>query len=277
MDRVYNLFVTSENRDNSVDAYGNNYSVILPNPIKNVTKVELMHASVPNTIYNVPETSGGYSAILTTSSTLYYIAPGFYGGTSLARELTNALVTRSITVEYIIPEGKFVFLSGSSFTIDPYSIDIALLLGFNDITQKTSVAASSVSQVASNDRYNGKHFIKSDKVALLNQVYGLFLDIKELRAPDNITAAAANQEASGLTGLNPSWSFGMIPLDVVSGDIKRFNQETNFTHVIKYKNPIASLGRLTVEWVDITGSRVSFNGSERNSFILKIHAGQTLY
>ena len=270
MERIHNLFVSSESRNKNVDPYGNNYTVILADPIKNVNRVELLHASVPNSIYNLPATSGGYAAVLTTGGTLYYVAPGFYGGTLLAKELTKALSSESITVEYITAEGKFVFLKSSTFTIDLYSEDVALLLGFNDTTQKTAIQASTVSQVANNSRYSGNHFVKSDKVALLNQVYGIFLDIKELRSPYNITAAAANQEASGLTGLNPAWSFGMIPLDVVSGDIKRFNQENNYPFGIDYKAPIGSLGKLTVQWVDINGQRTSFNGSERNSFLLKI-------
>ena len=66
-------------------------------------------------------------------------------------------------------------------------------------------------------------------------------------------------------------SFGLIPMDVSSGIIKRFKKTSDFDFSIEYPRPIEKLSRLTVRWVDKNGKVVNFNGLEDNSFLLRCY------
>ena len=55
---IRNIFCSSESRNVSQDPYGNSYTLHLTTPIKDVSKVELLHASVPNTLYNLTDGTG---------------------------------------------------------------------------------------------------------------------------------------------------------------------------------------------------------------------------
>ena len=50
---IHNIFVSSENRDTALYPNGNSYTLHLTTAIKEITRVELLHASVPNTLYNI--------------------------------------------------------------------------------------------------------------------------------------------------------------------------------------------------------------------------------
>ena len=149
------------------------------------------------------------------------------------------------------------------------------LLGFDSpgvVYMSSNVAVETdldIPLYSDNQVYRNKEFIKSNKVANLAPNNGIFLDIKELRSQ-------FNQDAKAITGNTTSGqtmerSFGFIPMDVSSGDIKRFNKNTDYEMGVDYIYPIQRLERLTVEWVDRNGRRVSFNGLEDNSFVLKVH------
>lgn len=47
------IYVDSRTRDSNLFPNGNAYSVYLTNPIKNIKRVDLVSASVPNTMYNL--------------------------------------------------------------------------------------------------------------------------------------------------------------------------------------------------------------------------------
>jgi precorrin-6B methylase 1 len=83
------VHVNSANRDMIAFPSGNAYSVYLPNPVKNVTQVEIITARIPNTIYNL--TSNG--PVLNTLGKNGVLLPsGFYSDPAvLATELTNRI------------------------------------------------------------------------------------------------------------------------------------------------------------------------------------------
>ena len=66
---VKNVFVTSENRDTAQFPYGNAYTLYLTNPIKNIRKVELVYASVPNTLFNLTSNANFISFSNTVTKT----------------------------------------------------------------------------------------------------------------------------------------------------------------------------------------------------------------
>ncbi len=288
---VKNVFVTSENRDTTLFPYGNAYTLYLTNPIKNIKKVELVYASVPNTLFNLTSNANFISFSNTTTQfmsnlsniTSFSIAQGFYGASGLATEITNAISNATaISVTYLTSEGKFLFTRATStgpFTMCIRTEEAARLLGFSSSVVGTAINSSNVPVQTSltvpiysdNVTYRGNEFIKSTTIADLNVAEGLFLDVEELRT---ICNENADKLASGLdttSGQTPSRSLGIIPLDVVSGAVKKFKKSTDYDLEVSYPYPIQKINKLTVKWLDKTGQTVSFGGSDDNSFLLRFH------
>ena len=288
---VKNVFVTSENRDTTLFPYGNAYTLYLTNPIKNIKKVELLYASVPNTLFNLTSNANfiSFSNITTqvmsnvSNLSSFSIAQGFYGASGLASEITNAISNvTAITISYLSSEGKFLFTRGSG--TGPFSMCIktdeaAKLLGFPESDVNTVISSSNVIVQTSliipvysdNVTFRGNEFIKSKTIADLNVAEGVFLDIEELRT---ICNENADKLATGLdttSGQTPSRSLGIIPLDVVSGSVKKFKKATDYDLIVSYPYPIQKVNKLTVKWLDKTGQLVSFGGSDDNSFLLRFH------
>ena len=279
---THTIFVSSENRDTSVYAYGNSYVIPLVTPIREITSVELLHASIPNSIYNLTDGTGVFSMSNVITNGLaqnlgdlstFSLPNGFYGATGLANYITQASSNvTGVTCNYLQNEGKFLFTRAS--TIGPFGFysntnELSRMIGFEDSATQTVIMSSNVAFAGPQDfplysdnlLYRNKEFIKSQKVVNLSPNEGIFLDIQELRT--NFTQDAGSGSANR--------SFGIIPLDVASGSIKRFKQMTDYMLEVKYPSPIPKLDRLTVRWTDRYGSLVSFNGLEDNSFTLKIN------
>ena len=213
----------------------------------------------------------------------FSVAQGFYGASSLATEITNAIgnVT-AITASYLSSEGKFLFTRASGvgpFTMSINTAEAANLLGFPASVVGTAINSSNVAVGTSlqipiysdNVTYRGLEFIKSTTIADLNVAEGLFLDVEELQT---ICNENADKLATGLdttSGQTPSRSLGIIPLDVVSGAVKKFKKSTDYDIEVSYPYPIQKVNKLTVKWLDKSGKVVSFGGSDDNSFLLRFH------
>jgi hypothetical protein len=271
---------------------GNAYTLYLTNPIKNIKKVELLYASIPNTLFNLTSNANFISFSNTTTQvmsnlsnlTTFSIAQGFYGASGLATEITNAVSNATaITMSYISSEGKFLFTRTSStagpFTMCIRTAEAANLLGFPASVVGTAINSSNVAVGVSltipiysdNVTYRGVEFIKSTTMADLSVAEGLFLDIEELQT---ICNENADKLATGLdttSGQTPSRSLGIIPMDVVSGAVKKFKKSTDYDIEVSYPYPIQKINKLTVKWLDKTGQIVSFGGSDDNSFLLRFH------
>lgn len=264
---VKNLFVSSENRDTTIYPSGNTYVVELNTPIKDIRRVELLYASVPNTIYNL---SNG-SDVVTVDSDTFSIPGGFYSGSGLATELTNAINTVSgVTVTYLQNEGKFLFTKATSFDLDINTSEMRNLLGLvenNSSITVASIGSGTIPLYSDNSRYNGKHFVKSSTIADLQPDQGIFLDVEEFRT-------LYNEDASR-DGQSMRRTFGIIPMDVNGGQIKNFKKTSDYDMVVDYTYPIRKLDRLTINWVNRLGLPVNFNGKNDNSFLLRLHTLRT--
>jgi hypothetical protein len=289
---IKNVFVTSENRDTTLFPYGNAYTLYLTNPIKNIKKVELVYASVPNTLFNLTSNANfiSFSNVATnitgdlTKLSNFSVPQGFYGASGLATEITNAVSNiTSLSVSYLSNEGKFLFARNSSapgpFTMCIRTAEAANLLGFPQAIVGTAINSVNVPVgdsvtipiYSDNFTYRDREFIKSTTIADLNVAEGLFLDVEELRT---ICNENADKLATGLdttSGQTPSRSLGIIPLDVVSGAVKKFKKSTDYDLCVSYPYPIQKINKLTVKWLDKTGQVVSFGGSDDNSFLLRFH------
>lgn len=285
---IRNVFVSSETRDANVYPHGNNYVLHLTTPIKDIEKVELLSASIPNSMYNITDGSNiiAFSNTSTphesdpTLLTYVSIPEGFYSASGLATEIQNAeFANCNVTITNLNNEGKFLFTRPTPFSMYISKPEILKILGFNPIaptlnSSNTSALISSSNNLPlyyQNTRYNGKDFIKSQKVYNLNVNEGVFLDIEELRTVFNEAAVPANTNTNFFPSQNIARSFGQIPMDVSRGEVKKFKKSTDFDLAICYPYIINKIDRLTVRWTDIHNNLLNFNGLNDNSFIIRFH------
>jgi hypothetical protein len=216
------IFVDSRNGTGTA----NSYTVHLTHRLRNITRVDLVSAKIPNTMFNV--TTG-----LLNSAT---ISPGFYSAWDLATAIGG---------QYIPSQGIFTF--GAPVT--SASPDLQKCLGILNLTQSPTQSQTLI-DLSTND------FV--------------FLDIDELKTVATIDSKSLlNNGTDTYRGTTIEKTFGMIPIDVPSGQIKTFKEGTDFRYSIFYKN-LDSIDRLTVRWLDLNGNLLNFNGANNNSFILRI-------
>jgi len=269
------LVVNSNLRDTTLYPSGNSYTMYLTNPIHDITRVELIQASVPNIIQNLPD---GTNAIALDGST-FSLPNGFYSANGLAAEVQNTIEpVTNVSVTYLSNEGKYLF---SRPTTDPngnftltLSSALATLMGFTSTTTGTSAPVANdtppttFALYANNDRYQNTTFLKSDQLVNLTADNYVYLDINELNT-GRMQQAQKIDTNSFSTSASQN-NFGPIVLDVSSGAIKHFSETSDYEYGVDYYPPISQLSRVTVRWRKTDGTPINFQGLNENSFMLKI-------
>jgi len=250
------IFADSRNRDLKLYPSGNSYTLHLTTPVKNIKKVELLSARVPNTMYNL--TNG--TNILTIAGTQVSLNPGFYSACNLATALTGS----TVSLNYLANEGHFLFSASSAITIIVNTPEISNLLGISQGSH-TLVSAGSL------DSSYGPFILKSSTLIKMNANEYIFLDIDELKTPSHIDARSLTSTTGTVSGSNINRAFAPLMMDCPSGSIKIYHENSDYTVSVEYPEPINSLQRLTVRWLDTNGNLLDFKGSDNHAFILKLH------
>jgi hypothetical protein len=224
-------------------------------------------------------TGASSATFLTANSTAIKLYPGFYSASSLVAELSNnyAFTGAGLSITYNTADGKFIISGGSSssFTITPGSQQVATILGLPNST--VTSAKGNVGDYPDNNTYGSIHIIKSRSVADFTANEMVFLDIAELRTnkmnSSGQLVSVKDKTVTTMTvdGHASSKSFACIPMDVVSGSIKVFKEHTDYLISIVYPQMIEKLSRLTINWIDVFGNSIIFNGANNNSFILRVY------
>ena len=256
------LFADSDNRDQALYPTGSSYVLHLTRPIKNIERVDLVSARVPNTMYNL--TNG--TNVLVISGTNVSLNPGFYSVYTLAQAVTNGGAITGVIVEYLPAEGHFIFSSTTQFTLKIQSAELALLLGLTSGTTYTGALAG-----ATDPTYATKYIQKSTTLVDLSLNDYIFLDIDELRTPSHVDTGSLQGTTGTISGSNANRNFAPVIMDVGSACIKNFHENKDYRVSVEYPEPIASLQRLTVRWVDKSGAALNFQGWNANAFVLRIH------
>ena len=247
------LVVNSNLRDTTLYPSGNSYTMHLTNPIHDVTRVELVQASVPNVIQNLPD---GANVISLDGST-FSLPNGFYSANGLAAEVQNAIEpVTNVSVTYLSNEGKYLL---SRPTTDPngnftltLSSTLATLMGFTSTSAGTSASVANdtppttFALYANNDRYQNTTFLKSDQLVNLTADNYVFLDVAELNT--SRMQQAQKIETNSFSTSASQNNFGPIVLDVSSGAIKHFSETSDYIYAMDYYPPISQLSRVTVRW-----------------------------
>ena len=269
------LVVNSNLRDTTLYPSGNSYTMHLTNPIHDITRVELIQASVPNVIQNLPD---GTNVISLDGST-FSLPNGFYSANGLAAEVQNAIEpVTNVSVNYLSNEGKYLF---SRPTTDPngnftltLSSTLATLMGFTSTSAGTSAPVANdtppttFALYANNDRYQNTTFLKSDQLVNLTADNYIYLDVAELNT--SRMQQAQKIETNSFSTSASQNNFGPIVLDVSSGAIKHFSETSDYIYAVDYYPPISQLSRVTVRWRKTNGTPINFQGLNENSFMLKV-------
>jgi hypothetical protein len=260
------IYVDSRTRDSNLFPNGNAYSVYLTNPIKNIKRVELVSASVPNTMYNL---TFGSNVLIVGGTSNVSLAPSFFTSNTLPTEITNTgRMPTGMAVTYSANEGKFLFSNTSSFTLNVTTQEMATILGlpFGTVLNSTQVTSADL-VYGTNASIVNKYIIKSSNVSDFTTNEMVFLDIEELRNQK----LHLGSKISGNTFVSSSAShaFGPIPLDVQPNTVKTFKL-ADYDLSVDYPHVVEKLSRLTVNWRNINGNLLNFNGSNNNSFILRV-------
>ena len=253
------VFADSLNRDSSLYPTGDSYILHLTTPIKNIERVDLVSARVPNTMYNITDGTG----IFTIGSNVISIRNGFYSAYGMAAAVTsNALVT----LDYLPDEGKFTFSNPGAFSITIQSEEFAKIVGLSNATTHTATLATALDPA-----YIGKYIIRSTTMVDLTLNDYVFLDIDELRTPHNVDARKLEGSSGTVSGSNANRAFAPIVMDVGSACIKNFHENKDYRISVEYPEPINVLQRLTVRWFDRDGKLLDFRGWDTNAFVLRVH------
>lgn len=253
------VFADSLNRDESLYPHGDSYVLHLTTPIKNIERVDLVSARVPNTMYNITDGTG----IFTIGSNVISIRNGFYSAYGMAAAVTsNALVT----LDYLPDEGKFTFSNPGAFSITIQSEEFAKIVGLSNATTHTASLATAL-----DPDYTGKYIIRSTTMVDLTLNDYVFLDIDELRTPHNVDARKLDGASGTVSGSNANRAFAPIVMDVGSACIKNFHENKDYRISVEYPEPINVLQRLTVRWFDRDGKLLNFRGWDTNAFVLRVH------
>jgi len=253
------LFVDASNRDVSLYPTGSSYTLHLTRPIRNVERVDLVSARVPNTMYNLTDGSN----VFAFNSSNVSLNQGFYGAFTLAQAVTS---NATVTLDYIQQEGHFVFSSASTFTLKIQSQEFATMVGLEKGVTYISSLATPLDPV-----FKNKYIVKSTTLVDFSLNEYIYLDIEELRTPFNVDTGALQGTSGTVSGANANRSFAPIIMDVSSACIKNFHENKDYRVSVDYPEPINSLQRLTVRWVDKNGDLLNFRGWNTNAFILRLH------
>jgi len=254
------LFVDSTNRDVTLYPSGSSYTLHLTRPIRNIERVDLVSARVGNSMYNL--TNG--SNVFAFNSSNVSLNPGFYSAYTLAQDVSAQ--TSSPTLTYVQEEGHYIFSSGSLFTLQIQSSEFGAMVGLENGKTYTAALAGSTDPT-----YAGKYIVRSTTLVDFSLNDYIYLDIDELRTPFNVDTGALQGTTGTISGSNANRSFAPIIMDVGSACIKNFHENKDYRVSVDYPEPINSLQRLTVRWVDKNGDLLDFRGWNTNAFILRLH------
>lgn len=246
------VFVDSSNKN---PQQGNVYTLNLTSTLKNIYKIDLVLANIPNTMYNV------VNGVVTVNSIDSLLPDGFYNTQGII-EYLNAILP-GVSVDYLENEGKFIFYSNQPFTLG-VSDSMKKVLGYppTNSTNTKSVYTN---------LYKNSSIIVSDRVIDLSTSDFVFLDIQELRNSKVVDAKSITVNDT-YEGSTIARTFAGIPMDVPISTIKTFKETSDYKYSITFESVIPSLDRLTVQWIDKLGNRISFHGNEQNSFLLRIYS-----
>jgi hypothetical protein len=263
MEQVSYIHVDSRNRDTTLFPFSNTYTVFLNKPITNVTRVDLVSAIVTN-----PSTANAYIWLDITELR----TPSTYDARKLT--LTNVGPLASPTLPIL--------------TISALVTSTTIIGQANQVYRNIASTATGNGTGARFTVTRNGSGVPTVALAAAGSGYSVGVTITLAGATvggttptDNITFTVAsvgsNQIQSNQTSsLTPATSFAVIPMDVAQNFQRTFKETTDYAWSVTYPSRLDSIERLTVRWLDYTGSVVQFGGPgtitfDPNMFVLRVY------
>jgi hypothetical protein len=196
------------------------------------------------------------------AGTHIHLPPGFYTSTGIVTDINNNINTPNrFSATYLQNEGKIILAYNNPFTIT--TGPTADIIGLKPSNVYSSILATSANGYWSTT-FAGQHVIKSSNICDFTTSTFVFLDIAELRSSSFIDTSSVNGSGGPVRR-----TFGPIPLNVTSGGIKTFSENTDYPIGVDFIPPLGSIERLTISWKDYQGNLINFNGFEDNAILLR--------
>jgi hypothetical protein len=210
-------------------------------------------------MYNL---TNGLNVLTLNGTTAISLNPGFYSAYTLAAAVSAA----GPTLTYLASEGHYIFTNATSFTIQINSNELAVMLGMTPNVLLTSTLAP-----VTDPTYTGQYIVRSTTLVDFSLNDYVFLDIDELKTPFHMDTGSLQGTTGTISGSNVNRAFAPIIMDVGSACIKNFHENKDYLIGVDYPEPINSLQRLTVRWVDRNGNTLNFRGWNTNAFVLRVY------
>jgi len=264
MEQVSYIHVDSRNRDTTLFPFSNTYTVFLNKPITNVTRVDLVSAIVTN-----PSTANAYIWLDITELR----TPSTYDARKLTLTNVGPLASPTLTI----------------LTISTPLVSSTTLAGqANQVYRNIASTATGIGTGARFTVTRNGSGVPTVALAAAGSGYSVGVTITLAGATvggttptDNITFTVAtvgsNQIQSNQTSsLTPATSFAVVPMDVPVNFQRTFKETTDYAWSVTYPSRLDSIERLTVRWLDYTGSVVQFGGPatttfDPNMFVLRVY------
>ena len=242
----------------------NFYRWKFPHTIRGVHRVEVIHAEIPNSQYNVPE-GNAFSfeyrtlAVATYTTVTLSLSPGNYTYQTLETALNDK--TKLLGIDTIIDQvdGKIMLWAGGSVYTPPIpdpAFGVRFLPGACSRCYGISPTSESPTlNITSCKSYN---------VVQLYATHAFFLRIPELGQTHNDIHTSGAMYSSNRPGVIGRFQNTAAPFDVnhYRDDLQVYYKSTNPRFLL-------NLTEITVEWLDTDGYGVDFNGAD-HSFFLKV-------
>jgi len=211
-------------------------------------------------MYNL---TNGLNVLTLNGTTAVSLNPGFYSAYTLAAAVSAA----GPALTYLVSEGHYIFTNlTNSSTIQINSNELAVMLGMAPNVLLTSTLAP-----VTDPTYTGQYVIRSTTLVDFSLNDYIFLDIDELKTPFHMDTGSLQGTTGTISGSNVNRAFAPIIMDVGSACIKNFHENKDYLIGVDYPEPINSLQRLTIRWVDRNGNPLDFRGWNTNAFVLRVY------
>ena len=256
------IYIDSTKRTTTLYPSGNSYTMYIQNPMKNVVKVDLISAVIPNTMYNITNSNiFSVKDLYSSAMSQVRIDPGFYSAYTLSAAINNN--QSNVNCNLFDTEGRFILSNvayyQSGFAITNVSSEFFSVASIGN--QNATIGTSTLLPT-----YMNSWAVISSNVVNMGTVSNyIFLEIDELRPPFPIDAVQDPVNSESFL------KFATIPMDVISGGSKVFKEMSDYKISVEYPTPIDKIDRLTIRWLDTDGNTLNFNGGDHNSILLRFY------
>ena len=243
----------------------NFYKWKFPHTIKGVHRVEVLHAEIPNSQYNVP-VGNTFTfeyrtvAIATYTTVTISLPPGNYTRETLETALNDITALYGIDTIINPNDGRILLWAGGS-VYSPPILDPAFGVKFIPGACSRCFGISPTWWAFPPPDYTQA---KSYNVVQLYATHAFFLRVPELGQTHNNIHTSGAMYSSNRPGVIGRFQNVAAPFDVnhYRDDLQVYYKSTNPSFLL-------NLTEITIEWLDTDGYGVDFNGAD-HSFFLKV-------